>query len=241
MRTGACGTGPTCRHGRSGGERAAGVSAAHRVGLGAVLLVSLAGVASAAGDVTVRFESGRLSVDTRGEVEVGRVLDTVAREIGADFEIDAALARGRIAVAIEEMEIERALREIVASIPGAGGQTIVYAGEGENPSRIVRVTILGGGGASEGAPRAARALEAAQPAVEPPAPSAQELERQRQRLVERGVSEETARSFVELTSELPRLRRTPGAAEELYESERYRQMIREIAEAQGKGAPSPGP
>jgi hypothetical protein len=67
----------------------------------------------------------------------------------------------------------------------------------------------------------------------PPPPST-DVEAQKKQMIESGIPAETAQKFLDITAESERLKATPGAAEAFIRSERYRAVIREIAEAQGK-------
>jgi hypothetical protein len=188
-----------------------------------------------AAEPAVRFESGRLWVRTKGQVDVQRLLESITDRTGVEFLIDPALAAERVALQIDGLELERALRQLVAKIPKAGGQTMSYASSGSGEPHLARVTVLRLGGESPAisAPAGAGSAEAAVVAA-PELVSASALEANKRQMIESGVPEETADEFNEIMSAAARAQRTPGATEEIMRSERFREVTRAIAEAQGK-------
>ncbi|MGH7822265.1 MAG: hypothetical protein ACREQ9_21090 [Candidatus Binatia bacterium] len=199
--------------------------------LGAFALTMVAPAASPGADPEVRSEGGRLWVRSEGGVAVSQLLESVSGKTGVELVVDPELAGGRMDVEIEGVELERALRELSAGIPGAAGHTMSYVEDGAGKPRVTRVIIFAAGKAPAGNGSAEAAAVAA------PTPSSADLDAQRERLIESGVRAETARRFMEITAEIQRLEKTPGAAEEILRSENYRSTIREIAEAQGKVRP----
>jgi hypothetical protein len=198
----------------------------------AVAVVTLLPTVALAADVEVRFESGRLWVRTDDQVTAQRLFDSIAEKTGVDFVIDPDLAARRLHVEIEGLELERALRQLVTEIPGAGGQSMFYAPGDSGKARLVRVAVFGVGRSPAAAPAADRSVEAA--VVAAPTPPSADVEAQKKQMIESGMPAETAQKFLDITAETERLQKTPGAAEALIRSERYRAVIREIAEAQGK-------
>ncbi|MGH7857371.1 MAG: hypothetical protein ACREQY_08575 [Candidatus Binatia bacterium] len=199
--------------------------------LGALALVLFSRAVCLADDPAVRFESGRLWVRSEGAVAVRPLLESVGEKTGVEFVIDPELAAGRIDVVIEGLELERAIRQLLADIPKAAGHTTSYVSDASGKPRVARVMVFGAGKAPAGSGSAEGAAVAA------PTPSSADLETQKARMIEGGISAETAERFIAITGEMSRLQKTPGAVEALLQSEDYRKTIREIAEAQGKVTP----
>jgi hypothetical protein len=214
--------------------------------LAALAVIVLPAVALASG-VEVRYAADRLSVHTGGAVVVRQLFDSITESTGVEFLVDPDLRERRVDVQIALAEFERAMRQIVAAIPGAGGHTTVYAKSATGNVAAARVTVFAAGKAAtptsgaEGA-ESVEAIAGAPPTPAvtvalPEIPEETYVENERQ-LVQGGVPEAMAREWIDLTREAVRAQRTPGAAEELMRSERFRRVNRAIAEAQGKFRPS---
>lgn len=192
-----------------------------------------------AGGIDVRFDSGRLWVRTDGEVAVQQLLDSIGKRTGVEFVIDPELATGRLHVDVEGLELERGLRQVFAAIPEIGGQTMIYEPGPPGASRLARVVVFAAGHAPPVNPAEAAGGDAESVVVAIPTPPPPDLELTKKQMIDRGIAAETAQKFVDITSETARLRKTPGAAEAFIRSERYREVMREIAEAQGKKQSKP--
>lgn len=203
----------------------------------ALTVVGVVSAGSAAAQPEVRFESGKLWVRTDGPVAVRRLLDRIAETTGVEFAVDPELGAGRIEIAVDGVELERALARIAAKIPNAGGHTMSYVSSGSSSPRLARVAVFGAGRApGGGAPPERGAGSAEAVVVAAPTPSAADLDRQKENLVASGIPERTASEFIALTDELRRLQSTPVAAEAFIRSERYQRVMREIGRAQGKAS-----
>jgi hypothetical protein len=107
--------------------------------LAVFLLTEAAGAA-----VRARFEQGKLSVTSAGALPA-EVFAAIANETGVRFVIDRSLELPPLTFEVEAT-LERAIREIVAGLPGVAGHAMVHGASAAGGSRLVEVSVFGAGG-----------------------------------------------------------------------------------------------
>lgn len=211
---------------RSGGPRT-------RTAASALLALALTiPAASIAGDPEIRLDSGRLWIESGGEIIVGDLLGSVAAETGVEFLLDPGLAPERMRIAIEGVELERALRILIDAVPGAGGLAMSHVPDASGTPRVSRVTVFAAGKPSAAtAPEGGREPDLAGMAViPPPAPSDGDLQSQKEHMIATGLPPETAQRYIDLMTEARRIEKTGAEPSERFRASRDR-LMREMAEA----------
>jgi len=229
----------------------------------AALAVALAGRADAE-TVRVRLEDNRLWLSSRG-VAAPSVFAEIADRTGIRFVIDKELKLGPITIQLDGMDLERAIRHLVAAVPEAAGHTMSYAQEPDGGTRLTEVSIFGPGRSLQDGTVYEATAEASAgdtPAMLP----TPDLEDRMQRMVEAGVPRDTAERVLELTTEVQKLQATPlpgsyspddlsptsreqlqplldrgvpmeRAVQMLLLQEKYQSTLKELSEVQGSLAP----
>ena len=211
-------------------------------------------------NLRVRYENGLLSLSSRG-VPAPEVFSAIADEAGVRFVIDKELKPASVTMEIVDMEIERAIRNVVSVMPGVAGHTMSYQNVPDGEPRLSQVSIYGPGKSSAGGD----VYEATAP-LPIPTPDLQE---RMDRMIEAGVPRETAEKVVELTAEVQRLQATPPpgsyspddlseasreqlqplidrgvpmerAVQMLLLQEKYQDTLRDLSEIQGSVPGMPG-
>ena len=162
-------------------------------------------VFAAASPVRIRFEEGKLWLSARA-VAASEIFSSVAERTGVRFVIDSELNPGVLTVDIDGLELERAVRSLVAAIPQAAGHTMSYSSE-NGGTRLIEVTIFGPGKAPAGT--GAAVYEATTSATPLPFPTPN-LQERMEKMVEAGVPRETAEKVMALTQEVQKLQATPA-------------------------------
>lgn len=170
-------------------------------------LVSAAGITvlAAAAPVHVRFEKGKLWLSARA-VSAPELFSALAERTGVRFVIDSELNPGALTIDIDGLDLERAVRTLVAAIPQAAGHTMSYAQDGDQ-AQLIEVTIYGPGKAPAGS--AAAVYAATAPATPGPFPTP-DLRERMEKMIEAGVPRETAEKVIGLTEEVQKLQATPA-------------------------------
>ncbi|MGH7804987.1 MAG: hypothetical protein ACREQJ_11615 [Candidatus Binatia bacterium] len=169
----------------------------------------LAGVASAATPPEIRFESGRLSVRAY-KVKATELFDSIRKRTGVTVVLDEALAGAEVSANFQKLDIERGIRTLVTSVPGASGHSVSYARGGDRRTRLVSVRVFAPGN-SRAMPTPTPPRVAALPTAAPITaanPTPDEDERIR-RMMDAGVPRDTAERVMDLTQEVQRLQSTP--------------------------------
>jgi hypothetical protein len=173
------------------------------------LVVGLAslvfGVASQAAAPVVRYQDGRLWVRANG-VAAPDVFSAIAQRTGVRFVVDKELSPGALTIDVDGLELERALRAIVASIPQAAGHSMSYTSDADGTARLSEVSIYGPGKKIAGT--GSEVYEAPTPAAPVPIPTP-DLQERMDKMIAAGVPRETAEKVIELTVEVQKLQATP--------------------------------
>jgi len=164
-------------------------------------------VSSAAALPQVRVEGGRLWVRADRQ-PVSDVLGTVSAKTGVFFDVDGPLAEGTMTLVLEGVELERGIRSLVETLPGAAGHSMSYASD-RSPARLIGVRVY-----APGAPRPPLAPEPTAPRVmaAAPEPTATPGATERvERMVAAGVPRDAAESVQDLAREVQRMQTQPGS------------------------------
>jgi hypothetical protein len=147
----------------------------------------------------VRFEEGRLWVSCR-ETPVPDLFAEIARATGIRIAVDRELHPAPVTVRVEGLDLERALRNLVAAVPEAAGHTMSYERTTDGSTRLTSVAIFGPGKA----PAGTGVYEPGAASIAAPDP-----EERLRRMLEAGVPRETAEKVIELAAEVQKLQATP--------------------------------
>jgi len=150
-----------------------------------------------AATLTTRYEQGKLWVVAH-TVQAPELFEAIAKETGVRFVIDSELHPGPLTLDIEGADLERAVRMLVAAVPGAAGQASAY--DPGRPPVLKQVSIFGAGKAPS--EMNANIYEAN------PVPTA-DLEKQQREMIQAGVDSKTAGSIKTLGKAFLGLGTTP--------------------------------
>jgi hypothetical protein len=163
-----------------------------------IALIGALSSSALAASLETRFEKGKLWVSAH-EVAAPDLFAAVAAKTGVRFVIDSELRPGPMTVDIDGADLERAIRMLVAGVPGAAGHAVAY--HAGRPSRPKEVSIFGAGKAPS--QMSADVYEAANPEPTP------DLEKQQREMVQAGVAPKTAASIKTLDKAILGLGSTP--------------------------------
>jgi len=164
-----------------------------------ILFVALIGVlrlSALAASLETRFENGKLWVSAH-TVGAPELFKAIAAKTGVRFRIDSELHPGPMTLEVEGADLERAIRMLIAGVPGAAGHAMAY--QAGTPPRLKEVSIFGAGKAPSS--MNADVYDAA------PAP---DLEKQQREMIAAGVDPQTAASVKKLGTAFLGLGSTPA-------------------------------
>ena len=172
--------------------------------------LALATAAGAAAPPDVRFEKGRLSVTAR-RVPASDLCEAVRKRTGVVVSLDDVLAAAEVTADFSGFDIERGIRTLVSSIPGAAGHSVSYARGRDRKTRLVGVRVFGPGSSHTvtRAPTPVRIVSRPTPVEEPNPIATPSAEQRVQRMIDAGVPAATAERVMALTTEVQQLQATP--------------------------------
>jgi hypothetical protein len=177
-----------------------------------VLVVLRGGVTAApTGTSSVRYEDGKLWMNVR-DAPLAELLKVVAQKTGVRFVVDTEVKPGPITLALDGMPLERAIRNLIASMPQAAGHTMTYAPTKTGGTRLVKVTLFGPGKtvASTGSTVYGEDSGSSETLSAPPAGlPTPNLDERMDKMIAAGVPRETAEKVIGLTREVQKLQTTP--------------------------------
>jgi hypothetical protein len=160
-----------------------------------------------ASSVRAHFKDDKLTLNAR-QAPAADVLKVVAEKTGVRFVVDAEIKPGPITIDLDAMPLERAIRNLIATIPQAAGHTMRYDRGPRGTSHLVEVGLFGPGKttAESGSTVYAGAGESHTPVVVP----TPDLEERMDKMIQAGVPRETAERVISLTREVQKLQATPA-------------------------------
>ena len=160
-----------------------------------------------ASPVRALFKDGKLTLNAR-QAPAADVLKVVAEKTGVRFVVDAEIKPGPITIDLDAMPLERAIRNLIATIPQAAGHTMTYGRGPRGTPHLVEVGLFGPGKATaeSGSTVYAGAGESRTPVVLP----TPDLEERMDKMIQAGVPRETAERVISLTREVQKLQATPA-------------------------------
>ena len=160
-----------------------------------------------ASPVRALFKDGKLTLNAR-QAPAADVLKVVAEKTGVRFVVDAEIKPGPITIDLDAMPLERAIRNLIATIPQAAGHTMTYGRGPRGTPHLVEVGLFGPGKttAESGSTVYAGAGESRTPVVLP----TPDLEERMDKMIQAGVPRETAERVISLTREVQKLQATPA-------------------------------
>ena len=184
----------------------------------------LHGPAIAAADLSsVRYENGKLWLNVRN-APAAELLKVVAQKTGVRFVVAAEVQPGPITLSLEGMPLERAIRNLLSTMPQAAGHTMTYSPSRQGKgTRLVKVTLFGPGKTNAGTDSAVYGDDApnepgeqaggdAPPSIQNALPGAgptPSLDERMEKMIAAGVPRETAEKVISLTREVQKLQTTP--------------------------------
>src|SRR2546421_6025409 len=165
------------------------------IALSSIALIAASWLSAAAASLETRFENGKLWVSAH-TVGAQELFKAIAAKTGVRFVIDSELRPGPLTVDIDGKDLERAIRMLIAGVPGAAGHAMAY--QPGTPPRLKEVSIFGAGKAPSS--MNADVYDGA------PAP---DLEKQQREMIAAGVDPQTAASVKKLGTAFLGLGSTP--------------------------------
>jgi hypothetical protein len=172
--------------------------------------LALAATASAATPPDIRFESGRLWVRAQ-KMRANDLFESIRKKTGVAVKVDDPLAAVEVTVALEGLDIERAIHRLAAAVPGNAGHSLEYARGRDRRTRLVGARVFAPG-AFRNAPStptpAARPVRV-RPSPTGTPPATPNPEQRLQQMIDAGVPRATAERVIELTRDVQQLQATP--------------------------------
>jgi len=166
--------------------------------LSCIALIATLCLSARAASLETRFENGKLWVSAH-KVGAPELFADVAAKTGVRFVIDSELRPPPLTVDIDGKDLERAIRMLIADVPGAAGHAMAY--QPGKPPRLKEVSIFGAG-------KAPSSMNAdVYEAGTSPAP---DLDKQQREMIAAGVDPHTAGSIKTLGKAFLGLGSTPA-------------------------------
>jgi hypothetical protein len=149
-----------------------------------VVLIATLCCSARAASLETRFEKGKLWVSAH-TVGAPELFADVAAKTGVRFVIDSELRPPPLTIDIDGKDLERAIRMLIAGVPGAAGHAMAY--QPGRPPRLKEVSIFGAGKAPS-----SMSADVYEAGPKPPPP---DLEKQQREMVAAGVDPHAAASI----------------------------------------------